>query len=582
MDQGTGGANSGERPAAGGGPPPRPGAETRAELSFTRQRMVRWLSPGQLLDTGRRALLAVIISGYSDKREVEAALPSPGILDRSASSELWVDYVADLGDGFNPTYALASLLAQPVLGLGGGEHETRQGQVLVMGGDQVYPAATLRRYQDRLSGPYRAALPYREVDPPTLLAVPGNHDWYDGLTSFVRLFCQQEWIGGWRTSQTRSYFALKLPHRWWLWGIDIQFDNYIDGPQLRYFRDEVAPSLDPGDGLILCVAKPSWVDANASEPHPHPDVATTLDYFERQVIRPRGVRVRLALSGDRHHYARYTEVDGDRHRLTCGGGGAFLTSTHGLPDRIMVPPPTSSDPGRTDPVAYRLAQAYPDKERSSRLTRGGVWRLLWRNDALPVFVGAVAMLLALMARGAIGPRDGFWDVPAAWARGALPVLFLAGLAFGLVRFTKIRGPTAWLLGGSHFLAQVSAIAATIWLASRLLGGVGGGWRLPLVLALTGAAYAVVGCLLLALYLVVADLFRVNRTELFSAMRIEDMKSFLRIRIDATGCTVYPVKVERVPRRWRLKPGGDPVAPWFEADDGPPAPELIEPPLVIPR
>ncbi|MBD0259532.1 MAG: hypothetical protein ICV83_27750 [Cytophagales bacterium] len=50
--------------------------------------------------------------------------------------------------------------------------------------------------------------------PRWLFAIPGNHDWYDGLASFVKQFCQGRWVGGWRTTQTRSYFALALPHNW--------------------------------------------------------------------------------------------------------------------------------------------------------------------------------------------------------------------------------------------------------------------------------------------------------------------------------------------------------------------------------
>ncbi len=50
-----------------------------------------------------------------------------------------------------------------------------------------------------------------------MLALAGNHDWYDGLTTFLRLFCVGRPIGGWRTEQTRSYFAARLPHDWWGW-----------------------------------------------------------------------------------------------------------------------------------------------------------------------------------------------------------------------------------------------------------------------------------------------------------------------------------------------------------------------------
>jgi hypothetical protein len=570
-----------EEPREPSAPPSRPREERRSELGFERQkRMVRWLSPTQLLDTGRRALFAVLISGFIDKREIEEALPTPGIADRSEEKALWIDFVSDLGDGFNPTYAIASLLAAPTLDL---PDPMPRGSILVMGGDQVYPAADQARYKDRVVGPYRAAFPYEAVDPPRLFVVPGNHDWFDGLTAFMRVFCQQEWVGAWKTCQTRSYFAISLPDHWWLWGLDIQFDNYIDWPQLRYFKREVAPKLERGDGVIVCVAKPSWVDANAAEPILDPDLYTTMDYFERTVIHPKGASVRVAISGDRHHYARYEERDGSRQRLTCGGGGAFLSETHGLPDEIEVPHPESSDPAHTPPVPYELCKAYPEKKGSRARAWARAWTLLWRNDAFPVLVGAVALLFAFIGRGGIeAGGQPFWAVPDRWWRNALSVLLLLGLAAALVRFTKTHGLRAWALGLGHFALHMLGIIGAIWVASTVTSGVEGFWHVPLTLAGSFIIYGIIGTELFALYLLVADLFRVNRTELYAAMRIQDQKSFLRIRVDAEGCTIHPVKVEKVPRRWRLRHEGAPGDPWFVPVGDPPVPALIEPPVLIRR
>jgi hypothetical protein len=95
-----------------------------------------------------------------------------------------------------------------------------------MGGDQVYPVPKATEYGNRLIGPYRAAMPCTAAETPELFAIPGSHDWYDGLLNFTNVFCRGRSIGAWQTSQTRSYFALKLPHRWWLWGVDMQFGDY--------------------------------------------------------------------------------------------------------------------------------------------------------------------------------------------------------------------------------------------------------------------------------------------------------------------------------------------------------------------
>lgn len=122
-------------------------------------------------------------------REVQSGLPGDVYDERlSDSDELWLDYVADLGDGFNATYSMAYLLAQPHLDVDG--RPLPRGRILVMGGDHVYPTVSGKQYEDRFKGPYRAALPQPppDVPQPTLYALPGNRDWHDGLTAFLRLF----------------------------------------------------------------------------------------------------------------------------------------------------------------------------------------------------------------------------------------------------------------------------------------------------------------------------------------------------------------------------------------------------------
>ena len=42
------------------------------------------------------------------------------------------------------------------------------------------------------------------------------------------------------------------------------------------------------------------------------------------------------LTGDDHHYARYQSDDGLKHKLTAGGGGAFLSATHHLRDPVKL------------------------------------------------------------------------------------------------------------------------------------------------------------------------------------------------------------------------------------------------------
>ena len=115
-----------------------------------------------------------------------------------------------------------------------------RGDVLVFGGDQVYPSPSREEYQRRLVAPFTEA--FGEDAPaerPHVYAIPGNHDWYDGLSAFTRLFCSDiggRRFAGWWTRQRRSYFVLKLPHGWWLVGSDAQLQSDIDVPQMEYFR----------------------------------------------------------------------------------------------------------------------------------------------------------------------------------------------------------------------------------------------------------------------------------------------------------------------------------------------------------
>src|SRR5207253_2712653 len=132
--------------------------------------------------------------------------------------EIWFDYVADTGDGWNSTYAIAYHLTQPSLDLNAHAPEdgkTKRGEILIFGGDQVYPSADRATYQKRLVVPYQSALAKSKPPQPFLFATPGNHDWYDSLVAFTRLFCATDPFAGWLTRQTRSYFALRLPHKWW-------------------------------------------------------------------------------------------------------------------------------------------------------------------------------------------------------------------------------------------------------------------------------------------------------------------------------------------------------------------------------
>src|SRR5262249_30205451 len=122
--------------------------DVTASLGFNPQPMVRWLGPRGLSATAMPGLLSTIFGAYSDKRDIQAALKRPAESDFSARESMWFDFLADTGDGFNPTYTTASLIAadELVVDHDGEEIVTERGPLLLLGGDLAYPAATPKQF----------------------------------------------------------------------------------------------------------------------------------------------------------------------------------------------------------------------------------------------------------------------------------------------------------------------------------------------------------------------------------------------------------------------------------------------------
>jgi len=568
----------------------RPGDPVEAE--FPPERMVRWLSPQGLASTAFRVLLAGIFGLYSDKREIEAVLPKPNVPDLSDRDELWLDYVADLADGWNPTYAVASLLAGAKLDVsaGGESFSTRRGEVLVMGGDQVYPFATEEQYVHRLVAPYLAALPCTlDPEPPRLYAIPGNHDWYDGLTTFLRLFCRRQWVGGWRTEQERSYFALQLPGGWWLWGLDIQFDFYIDEPQLRFFEEVAAGRRGEGDKLILCTARPSWVHEKLEgDKTSRLRAKRNLEYFEREVVRKHGWRLLVSISGDHHHYARYESDDGSRQKLTCGGGGAFLYPTHVLPGTVDWPE-TEGEPE----ITYGRAAEHPSIQESRRL-RSRALLVPFTNPSFWALMGVVHLLFAWMIRFGmrVGPAGEGRSIRGAdsldllfgLVRNPVSLIFAIIVTVALVAFAGLGhwGRLArWPVGVGHAAIQLAVVIGLMRAFTAPFMGLSVEAFIPVFLVLMAVVGGLAGSLVMGAYLWLSQLAGFHANEAFSSAHLQGYKSFLRLRIDRDGSlTIFPIGLDEVPQTWRLAQRGRPEDPWFEATAGELAPRLIERPIRI--
>ena len=556
--------------------PRRPAGD--GDLEFVRRPMVRWLDPHQLIDTVGRVVASGFSTSFTDSRQMQALTPAE-IVDRSERDELWLDYVSDLGDGWNSTYTVASLLSRDALELAheGEGHRLPRGAILVMGGDQVYPVPTSREYENRFVGPYHAVMPSAPPGgAPELFAIPGSHDWYDGLVNFTNIFCRQRPIGGRRTSQTRSYFAIRLPHRWWLWGIDLQFGDYLDEPQMAYFR-QCADEMDPGDQIILCMAKEVESGRRSSEVYSTRDL---LD-LEREVVKPAGARIVLYLKSGRHYYARYEGRDGGANLITAGGGGAFLHPTHNLPE-------VADTPGDDESAPYRRAAVYPSADWSRRL-RKRVWLLPAYNLPLAAVLGAIQVLVVFMLNLHREDRHrdlGFTDLGRALWESPTAFLFIIVivLSFGaMIRLAHdARGLPRLLIGLAHSALQFGGLAAVIVFASQSTSALKGAPSLLAFLALVWVLGGIGGVLGASGYLWATNCLGYHANEAYAPLHHRDQKNFLRLHIDSSaGLTVFPIGVERVARRWKFAPDGAPHEPWLVAVDDEPAPHLIEAPIEVP-
>src|SRR5262249_11148446 len=108
--------------------------------------------------------------------------------------DLYVDFVADTGDDVAVSRAVARLVFAPYElpnpDRPGEYLLAPRGEILLFGGDTAYPVATAQELMNRIIVPWNEVLKSLPDDGRrrVLLGGPGNHDWYDGLDGFCRMF----------------------------------------------------------------------------------------------------------------------------------------------------------------------------------------------------------------------------------------------------------------------------------------------------------------------------------------------------------------------------------------------------------
>jgi hypothetical protein len=453
-------------------------------------------------------------------------------LAEAMGGEIWIDFVADTGDDVTASEAVARMIARP--------YEVDdlvlpRGDVLFHGGDLAYPVATVLEITRRLVEPWNKV--FHETSDGrarVLLAVPGNHDWYDGLDGFARL-CQSPcafeeqaalsqdphhprpslhpvlaWaeafargdqvakpkalaLTGYVPVQRTSYFRLPLAPGIDLFAVDRQLKR-LDDRQAAYFAVPGAPAR------LLVVPDPAraW-----GEKRPHG--VATLDALGIDAA----TSPTLVLAGDIHHYERSRE--GRSVHVVAGGGGAFLHAA-----RVA------------GGAEYAVEAEFPGRRASLAILGGlpfhcATGRAGWL--LLTVFAAFDAIALAEYF------RDGVETSSVIALLISLVVAIGTALLVGWRRHRAARVvPFAAVLGLGIGVLPVALGVIADALALRVIGGGWGGAGRPFafVCALTVATFAS-GFLFGAMLMIIARL-GLNHAQAYAALGSAGYRHFVRLRV----------------------------------------------------
>jgi hypothetical protein len=311
-----------------------------------------WLRPSILWSARNDSLVRLFGDPTDEQRrrwiaaQRERGAPEDFAVDRSDLGDSFSCLIAgDTGEGTHPQFAVVPGLLEAGKGT----------SFLVVMSDVIYPIGNSNEYLDKFFRPYSKY-------PAPIYAIPGNHDWYDGLGGFMRHLCDAEppedrslpgrglkaWFRDklWRHPSVLAPETLDecrkfrpspeqqatLPGPYWtietesvrFIGIDTGIIGNIDADQGDWLR-KVSAGPKP---KILLTGKPLYVN-NTREP----GVVADRDFTVDDIVRDPDNNYVAAIGGDIHNYQRYPVKVGDRtiQYIVSGGGGAFMHATHTIP-----------------------------------------------------------------------------------------------------------------------------------------------------------------------------------------------------------------------------------------------------------
>jgi hypothetical protein len=550
--------------------------------------------------------------------QLDAAHWKEGEPDDPEDGAIWFDYVADTGDDWYAAHDIAFLLhgdlwvdhqqgltpGPAVDTLGQGAPDLPRGKFLIFGGDTAYYVASAHTIRERVVDPFDTA--YREryqglLQPPPrpLLGLPGNHDWYDSLDGFGRLFRvgvslaaaegdqlrpQRQGpiaLQGYSPVQDASYFALRLPWQWDLWAVDIQRDKgHIDARQIAFFttidRRRPQSQVEPEPRKLILLNSIPAVESGQRNLFVEHELDRIVESAEANLPK---YQLRLDLAGDAHNYQRYdlgaetVAPGGKRIAVVAGGGGAFLHPTHNmrgpLPVQKTYPRPEDSrqlSRKLLNPLTMYRAGMVPYLLIILHIVL--LWRLVAPQQAIifiylsplvalyGLSIGAdfpprrrrLAMIIGALLGATVAPALAYVILG---TQQLLPAVILTALLFiSLTVFGVFAGglrdvPSALK---SRALALILAFAATeaaLPYLPTLVVGIGQSPAGMSVAVAWSLVIAVLKPFLFGAYLWVSlNYLGGHRNEAFSALHYPGYKHFIRFKLEPDHLTGYVIGFDR--------------------------------------
>jgi hypothetical protein len=179
---------------------------------------------------------------------------------------------------------------------------------------------------------------------------------------------------------------------------------------------------------------------------------------------------------------------------------------------------------------------------------------------------------------------GLVDLALGLARNPVSLIFGVIVVMALVAFAGLghwERIARWPVGIFHGVIQLIVVVVLIRAFAAPFPDLPIEAFLLIFLPLLGVVGGLAGSLVMGVYLWLSQLAGRHANEAFSSAHIQDYKSFVRLKVERDGSlTIFPIALDRVPRRWRLVTEGDPQNPWFEPAAGRVAPRLIESPIRV--